>query len=557
MSAQISRLSKWKSKRARAQSKPTMPQTAASILRVSTKKQLNDGDGIENQRRGNTEYIRRKGYTLAKEFVVAESASGMERADFEAVISEVIQHRPQIQVLIFWKVDRISRGGVLPYYTLKGILAKHGIRIEFATEQIDASPTGELMETLLAGMARFENRLRVDRTIGVEKILTRDGYWCRGAPTGFKNGRKDGKPILVPNTENGQWDLLRSGLKKVLSGAYTVSEVHREMRDRGLKSSTGLPMARQTWFNICASPVYGGLICGEWTDGEYVRAKFDGPLTPEEWRELQRVLGWDVPAGSDRPPRKKIHPDFPLRQFLRCPNCRGPSRGYAARGSRGGLFRYYDCKNVACQFRIRADEGHTLFTERLQELTPSPACLEAFKAVAQNAWQEIVTANSASELATQERDQKLQKEKANLLALMKQSADDPELLEDLKRELTEIRKELSLLTITGSGQGLESLDKQKIIETAALSLARLVELWDSWPLEAKTQLQRLIYPTGLTLHELEGCRTPKISPLFATIAKLQRSNSHVVPPVSRMSNSFLDELVAFFELCQAARIGHG
>ena len=53
-----------------------MSHAAVSILRVSTKKQLNEGEGIENQRRGNDEYIRRKGYRLLREFVIAESADG-------------------------------------------------------------------------------------------------------------------------------------------------------------------------------------------------------------------------------------------------------------------------------------------------------------------------------------------------------------------------------------------------------------------------------------------------------------------------------------------------
>src|SRR5438552_1539585 len=53
----------------------TMPQAAVSILRVSTKKQLNEGEGIENQRRANNEYIRRKGYAMTREIVIAESAS--------------------------------------------------------------------------------------------------------------------------------------------------------------------------------------------------------------------------------------------------------------------------------------------------------------------------------------------------------------------------------------------------------------------------------------------------------------------------------------------------
>ena len=122
-------------------------------------------------------------------------------------------------MVVFWKMDRVSRAGVGTYYALKSYLSKHGMRIEFATEQIDASPVGELMESILAATARFENRLRVDRTIGVEKILTKQGYWCRGAPTGFLNARdRAGKPVLRPDPA--AWELLTEGLKLQLSGGY-------------------------------------------------------------------------------------------------------------------------------------------------------------------------------------------------------------------------------------------------------------------------------------------------------------------------------------------------
>src|SRR5205823_222941 len=123
------------------------------ILRVSTRKQLTAGDGIENQRRGNNEYIRLKRYRPLDEFVIAETADNKVRADFDGVINQLIDRKKEIDVVVFWKVDRLSRGGVGNYYALKAFLAKHGIRIEFATEQIDATPAGELMESMLAATA--------------------------------------------------------------------------------------------------------------------------------------------------------------------------------------------------------------------------------------------------------------------------------------------------------------------------------------------------------------------------------------------------------------------
>src|SRR5439155_23528077 len=102
--------------------RPPDMQFAVSILRVSSKKQLNSGDGIENQRRGNCEYIARKRYRLHREFVLAETGDSDERADFGKVLADVIEHKKEIDVVVFWKVDRITRGGVGNYYALKALL---------------------------------------------------------------------------------------------------------------------------------------------------------------------------------------------------------------------------------------------------------------------------------------------------------------------------------------------------------------------------------------------------------------------------------------------------
>ena len=42
-----------------------------------------------------------------------------------------------------------------------------------------------------------------------------------------------------------------------------------------------------------------------------------------------------------RLPKKKLHPEFPLRRFLRCPECGEPVRGYAAVKRDGRRFPYY------------------------------------------------------------------------------------------------------------------------------------------------------------------------------------------------------------------------
>jgi DNA invertase Pin-like site-specific DNA recombinase len=420
-------------------------QHAVSILRVSTKKQLNEGDGIENQRRGNNAYIQRKRYHLHKEFVLAETADNKERADFQGVLDYLVENKREIDLVVFWKMDRISRGGVGTYYALKSYLAKHGIRIEFATEQIDGSPVGELMESILAATARFENRLRVDRTVGVEKILTKEGYWCRGAPTGFLNARdRNGKPILRPDAA--QWTLLREGLLMQLSGQYKTTEVARELGRRGLRSSKGNPVSKQGWEKICRNPIYGGWVRGEWTDGQFVRAKFKGPLSPEEWHRLQQVLDGRNTVAR-RLPRQKLNPEFPLRRFLRCPQCDSPVRGYPAVKKNGRRFCYYDCKNPACRFRIPIEKAHQMFVELLVKWTPNAAVLEQFRRVVLETWEERSRELRTESTTLQRSVASLREEKESLVELMKRAKGNESLLDTLQREFARVDRDMTLATV--------------------------------------------------------------------------------------------------------------
>jgi site-specific DNA recombinase len=510
-----------------------MPQSAVSILRVSTKKQLNEGEGIENQRRANDEYIRRKGYVMTREIVIAESASLelKERYDLEAALELIfaLSKERKADVVVLYKADRLSRGGAGEYFAVKALLTKRGVRVEYATEQIDDSASGELLEHVLAGMARFDNRLRTERTIGAEKILTKQGYWCRAAPTGFRNGRSDGKPVLLPTEGPGQWELLRYGLKKQLGGGFSLSEVAEEMRRKGLRTSRGNPPGDQTWQNICRSPVYGGLLCEEWTDGEFVRAKFDGPLTPEEWRELQRVLDGKRRVSLSAP-RQALHPDFPLRRFLLCPGCARPARGYSVRGRGGGLFPYYDCQVAECDFRLGAEEAHTAFTELLHRVTPAEPLLALFRQVVLEAWddqrKELETARQRSRKSLEA----LEEEKGRLLTLMKRSASNPALLAELEKDFDRVERELSLERVAGGAAEFERYDKEEVVNACLSCLRRTGELWREWPVEGQSRLQRLVLPEGLPYDVLSGNRTPQLSLVYAAIPDPRNAKPNMAPP---------------------------
>lgn len=533
--------------------------SAVSILRVSTKKQLNEGDGIENQRRANDSYIERQKYRKVKEIVLAESANLdiAERCDLDAALRTVLgmKKRGQADVVVLYKSDRLSRGGGEQYSPIKALLRGHGLKLEFSTEHIDDTASGELLEHVLTGIARFENRVRVDRTIGVEKILAKEGYWCHPAPVGFVNSRdRYGKPILAPTPDKRQWELLTEGLKKQLTGLYRTIDIVNELAEKGCVTRSGKPVFKQTWQNICRSPAYGGLVCGSWTDGRFVRAKFDGPLTPSEWHELQSVLDGKTRLALVAP-RQRLREELPLRRFLRCPECDKTARGYASLNRAGNRFLYYDCRHPACGLRVGAKMVHDDFLSLMRDLTPSAELLRTFRVLILDAWNDRTRTLRSEETANHKRVDALRQEKRSIIDLMKKSQDDATLLAELRQDFEKVERELSLKVIVAEQPGVASYDAEAVVGHCVHLLQNIVELWPKWPVEAKSQVQRLMFPAGVSYAEITGCRTPRLSPVYAVFRGSNSPKSKLAPPTGRVTNQTIEELIHWYKVLDSLPAG--
>lgn len=504
---------------------------AVAVYRVSTKKQL-ENESITRQKDEVQRYCSDKRYSLLKEFSFAETGYATERRkNFEEVIDFCIRNKDKVKVLVIHRIDRFSRAGAEVYLSLKAMLAKHGVRVESATEPIDSSPMGEFMEVNYAAVARLDNRMRMDRTHQSEMRLTKKGFWCRAAPTGFSNrklavfdeeiGRNVKRPLLVPTEDTNQWELLQWGLQQQRSGHYTVAEVTRQLEAKGFKSRTGKIITAQTWLKICRNPVYGGLLCEKWTGGEYVKARFDGPIKPDEWHELQQVLDGRK-KNPVKLPRKKLRDEFPLRQFLRCPHCGNSVTGGPSRSKTGKIYHYYGCSNrKECKFGVRADKTNEMFRLLLKELKPSQESLNMFRVAVTEKWKEKYKRLASETTDAQEKVIALRKRKANLIQLMEQNSDSPTLVADFREQYDEVSKEIALATMERGDKEVEEYSVETILNRCIYFMENADKLWEKASVEEKFLMQKLIFPNGIRFDDLSNNQTPEISVVYAALKDLQ------------------------------------
>jgi DNA invertase Pin-like site-specific DNA recombinase len=149
----------------------------AIYARVSTS---NNGQDPTMQTRELREYIERRGWQLAGEYVdVGISGTKERRPELDRLISDA--HRRRFDVVAVWRFDRFARS---VSHLLRALETFQALGIHFVSlsESIDTStPAGKLVFTVLGAVAELERSLIVERV-----------------KAGLRNARAKGKRLGRP-----------------------------------------------------------------------------------------------------------------------------------------------------------------------------------------------------------------------------------------------------------------------------------------------------------------------------------------------------------------------
>lgn len=149
---------------------------AAIYARVST----NKGQNPELQTRELREYLERRGWQLAGEYVdVGICGAKEKRPELDRLLADA--HRRRFDAVIVWKFDRFARS---VSHLLRALETFQALGIDFVslTEGVDTStPAGKMVFTVLGAVAELERSLIVERV-----------------KAGLRNARAKGKRLGRP-----------------------------------------------------------------------------------------------------------------------------------------------------------------------------------------------------------------------------------------------------------------------------------------------------------------------------------------------------------------------
>src|SRR5947209_3011887 len=230
---------------------------AVIYVRVSTKEQT-ENLSLPTQLQACEEYCQRQGFhVLARFREEGESAKTADRTELQKLLQFCRNNKGTVQFVVVFNLTRFAREKY-DHFALRAHLKSLGISLRSATEPIDDTSTGKLMEGVLAAFAQFDNDVRSKRTRGGMKAALELGRWTFLAPLGYLNAPRSTGKSLIPDPERAP--LVKRAFQDFATGRFTKDEARKNVIALGLKTRRGKPVPSQTFEAMLRNRVYIGLI---------------------------------------------------------------------------------------------------------------------------------------------------------------------------------------------------------------------------------------------------------------------------------------------------------
>ncbi|MBS1520683.1 MAG: recombinase family protein, partial [Bacteroidetes bacterium] len=474
-----------------------VPKRAVIYCRVSTKEQVNEGNSLVSQERICREYAFNEGYELSQIFIEkGESAKTAERPELQNMLAYCANKQNQVEVVIAYKVDRISRN-IADYSYIKVKLKKNNIVIRSVTEFFEDTPAGRFMENIIANVSQFDNEVRTERSVGGMKEAVQEGRYVWKAPLGYDNKKVDNKSTIVPNDIA---PLIKETFELVAKGHYSTEVIRHIMQSKGLCDKYGGCVTRSYFYRLLQNPLYKGVIK---KFGMTYPGKYEPIVSEELYEQVQNVL-----KGKKNKTKQYLleNPDFPLRRFVF--TCDGkPLTGYWSKGKRK-KYPYYSFSKPGTT--IRKEELERKFMIHLSKCSFKTEQLVVLKRLLEEHFDKHLKNDAIANGALEKREEELNKQIDALIALHSQGNISEAILNSrIKKHEAELEELASLSSINSNNK----VDLDGLLQFVNSFLLAPQSIWRKSHVYIRRKIQEFVFPQGIVFNGT-NFRTPKLCNIF-------------------------------------------
>ncbi len=379
------------------------PVKAVIYCRVSTDKQVREGDGLRSQQTRCEEHARRMGVKVVKVFK-DEGVSGSLGPDNRPAAKEMFAFLDTQKEPFYVIVDDLNR-----------VARSHQAHIEFQTKvairgaklaspghEFKSTPDGLLVTDLLMSVASYQREANKEQVKNRQRARLINGYWVFIQPLGYKYVKDTGGgKVLV--RDDPKASVIAEAFQGFASGRFEshTDVAHFLAQSGAFKTGKNGKIHPSIVKAMLSRIMYTGhLEFPEW-DVSLREGKHPAIIDMATFAKVQERLG----LKAKTPYRKDLREDFPLRGFVLCEACNQPMTSSWSKG-RNGRYPYYHCKTQGCGCygkSIKRDFIEGEFESVLKDMTPSDVVLELAQEIIRDCWAKKKAAH-ADELSALERE---------------------------------------------------------------------------------------------------------------------------------------------------------
>lgn len=348
------------------------PRKALIYCRVSSKKQKDEGSGLDGQEHRCREHADKFG--LEVEAVFPDNVTGggdfMKRPGMVALLAYLDAQTDKRYVVIFDDLKRLARDAEF-YRKLRREFISRNALVYCLNFKIEDTPEGKFFETIIAAQGELEREQNGRQVRQKMKARIEQGYAVFRAPTGLKyvEVKRGGKELF---RDEPTASIVQEALEGFACGRFeTQSEVKRFLEGQP-DFPKDMPNGEIRAFKVtrmlkhCA---YAGYVEARFWKISRRKGNHDGLISYKTYDKIQKRLTDKAYA----PARKDINEDFPLRGFVSCADCEKPLRSGWSKG-KYKKYPYYLCQTKTCESygkSLRRDDVERKFEAVLKNLCPS------------------------------------------------------------------------------------------------------------------------------------------------------------------------------------------
>ena len=494
-----------------------IPITKAVIYcRISSQKQLREGDGLESQRVRCEEFARYRNLTVVEIFRDEASGSAVNRPGMKAMLA-FLKAKREPHIVIIDDISRLARG-IQAHFTLRDKIKQAGGVLQSPSIEFGEDSDSSLMENVLASVSQHARQKNREQTKNRMRGRMLNGYWTFHAPIGYKFQRVQGHGKLLVRDEP-----IASIIQEIFEG-YEAGRFEGPAEIvRYLSANPAWPTSKRDKLTVervlelLRRVHYAGYLNHPEWDIHMLRAKHEPIVSLATFSAVQDKLN-----GKSRcQARKDIALDFVLRGAVTCHDCGQPFRGCWAKG-RSGRYPYYLCQTKGCASygkSIRRDQMEGEFETLLAGMRPTQAMYDLAIELFRDLWDARVAASHSDRVQLHAEVKLLEQQIEQLVdRIMKTESPAAMTAYESRLAALETQKAKTADMIANCGRPLVDFDTAH--RTALEFLENPFKTWTYGSLEVKRAVIRMTFASRLSYQRGSGFRTAETSIPFKFIKDL-------------------------------------